>query len=98
MLDQKISQEFRFKKIDETRIYFIEGIKQSYLMIKKYQTFWMVLNYNKHLLILVSMFSSCISIYNFASLVDIPIGIVSSAVGLNICAITARIKKYNSIT
>ena len=98
MLDQKISQEFRFKKIDETRIYFIEGIKQSYLMIKKYQTFWMVLNYNKHLLILGSMFNSCTSIYNFASLVDIPIGIVSSAVGLNICAITARIKKYNSIT
>ena len=33
----------------------------------------------------------------FASLVDIPIGIASSAIGLKICAITAGIKKYESI-
>ena len=33
----------------------------------------------------------------FASLVGIPIGITSSAIGLKICAITAGIKKYKSI-
>ena len=33
----------------------------------------------------------------FASLVGIPIGIMSSAVGLKICAITAEIKKCKSI-
>ena len=35
----------------------------------------------------------CISISTFASLVDIPTGIMSSTIGLNICAIIAKIKK-----
>ena len=34
---------------------------------------------------------------SFASLVDVPIGITSSAIGLKICATTAGIKKYKSI-
>ena len=33
----------------------------------------------------------------FVSLVDIPAGITSSALGLKICVITAGIKKYKSI-
>ena len=33
----------------------------------------------------------------FAPLVGIPIGIISSTVGLKFCAITAAIKKYKSI-
>ena len=37
------------------------------------------------------------SISTFASLVGNPIGIMSSAIGLNICVITAGIKKYKSI-
>ena len=36
-------------------------------------------------------------ISTFASLVGIPIGITSSAIGLRLCAITAGIKKYKSI-
>ena len=39
----------------------------------------------------------CVSISACASLVDVPIGIRSSAVGLKICAITAGIKKYKLI-
>ena len=35
--------------------------------------------------------------FYFASLVGIPIGITSSAMGLKICAIVAGIKKYKSI-
>ena len=38
--------------------------------------------------------TGCVS---FGSLVCVPVGITSSAVGLNICAITAGTKKYNSI-
>ena len=37
------------------------------------------------------------SISAFASLLGIPIGITSSERGLNICGITAGIKKYKSI-
>ena len=36
-------------------------------------------------------------ISGFSSLISIPIGITRSAIGLKICALTARIKKYNSI-
>ena len=36
-------------------------------------------------------------ISTFVSLVGIPTGIMSSAIGIKICAITAGIKKYKSI-
>ena len=39
----------------------------------------------------------CVSISAFASLVGIPIGITSSAIGLKICVIGAGIKNYESI-
>ena len=47
--------------------------------------------------ILVSTVTSCVSISVFASLVDIPVGITGSVVGINICAIIAGIKKYKPI-
>ena len=37
------------------------------------------------------------SISAFASLVEIPIGLTISAIGLKICVITVAIKKYKSI-
>ena len=55
------------------------------------------LNYVEHLLILVSKITGYVSISAFASLVAIPVGITSSAVGIKICAITGRIKNYKSI-
>ena len=57
----------------------------------------MTLNYIECFLILASAVAGCISISAFVSLVGIPIGITSSAIGLKICAITAWIKKYKSI-
>ena len=45
----------------------------------------------------VSAVSSCVSIFAFASLVGVPVGIASFAVGLRICAIMAGIKKYKSL-
>ena len=50
------------------------------------------LNYTEHFLILGSTITGCISISAFASLVGIPIGITSSAIGFKICAITAAVK------
>ena len=55
------------------------------------------LNYIEHFLTLVFAVAVCVSISTFASLVDIFKGIMSSTIGLNICAIIARIKKYKSI-
>ena len=54
------------------------------------------LNYIEHFLILASI-TGCIWLSVFASLLGIPIGITSSAIGLKVCVIAARIKKYKSI-
>ena len=50
------------------------------------------------LLILSSTITGCVFISTFASLIGIPIGIMSSAIGLKISAIAAGVKKYKSIT
>ena len=55
------------------------------------------LNYIEHLFILGSTITGCISISAFVSLVGIPIGLMSPAMGLKIFSITAGIKKYKSL-
>ena len=45
----------------------------------------------------MSTVTGCASIFAFASLVSIPIGITSSETGLQICVITAGSQKYKSI-
>ena len=66
-------------------------------MRKKHKNVCRVPNYIDHLLIVISPLTGCVSISAFASLVEIPIGITSSAIGLKICVITVAIKKYKSI-
>ena len=55
------------------------------------------LNFMEQFLILASTIIGCISTFVFASLIDIPIGITSSAIRSIVCAITAGIKKHKSI-
>ena len=55
------------------------------------------LNYIENLIILDSGVTGCISISGFVSLVGISIVIGNAAVRLKICAITAKIKEYESI-
>ena len=55
------------------------------------------MNYIEHLLIFISSITGYVSISVFASLVGISIRIASSAIGVNICVVTAGIKKYKSI-
>ena len=97
MVEEKINQEFRLKKIDETRNYFFEEIKQNELRSKKCIKVCTTLDYIEHFLTLASTITGCISIYVFASLLGIPIQIKRSVKGLKICPITAGIKKYKSI-
>ena len=54
-------------------------------------------SYTELFLILASKITSCIWVSAFTSLLGIPTGITSSAIGLKICTITAGIKKYKSI-
>ena len=97
MAEENISQEFRLKNIDETRNYLIEEINQNELMSQNLKKICTTLNYIEHFLILASTITGCISIPAFTPVISIAIGITSSAIGLKICAITERIKKYKSI-
>ena len=66
-------------------------------MSRKHKKVCTTLNYIEHFFILATTITGCISISALASLIDIPIKITSSAIGLKFCAITAGIKKYQSI-
>ena len=66
-------------------------------MSEKYKKTCKYLNYVEQVLILVSTVTGCVSISAFASLVCVPVGITSSVVGVNICGITAGIKKYKLV-
>ena len=67
----------------------IEKINQSELMSKKHKKVCRVLTYIDHFLILAFAVTECISVSPFGSLVGVPIGVMSSAVVLKNCAITA---------
>ena len=54
-------------------------------MGKKHKKVYRVLNYIKLLLILISTVIGYLSISTFPSLVGVPIGITSSAIGVKIC-------------
>ena len=66
-------------------------------MSRKHNKVCTTLNYIEHFLILASAVTRFISISAFVSLVGIPLGIMSSVIGLKIFAIAAGIKKCKSI-
>ena len=88
---------YKYIKIDETRDYFLDEIKNNDLMSEKYKKTCKYLNFVENLLILSSTITGCVSISALASLVCVAVGITSSATGIKICAITARMKKYKPI-
>ena len=89
MTEGNLSQEYRLKNINETN-YLIEKIIEMNWWVKSTKRFV------QNSFLFFTIFG-CVSISAFSSLVAIPVGITSSTIGLKICAITARIKKYNSI-
>ena len=54
-----------------------------------------VLNHFEHFLIFISAVSGCASVSEFASLVGVPVGILSSAIELKIYALTVGIKSIS---
>ena len=100
MIEEAVSQEFRFKNIDGGRNYFIEEINQNDLMSKKYKQVFTALSFIKHVLILASVVTGCVSVSAFSSLVakSISKSIPSSEVEWKMCAIISGIKKHKLIT
>ena len=85
------------RKIIKTKKYLLDEIKHNDLMNEKYEKTFKYLNYAQHLFILVSTVTGFVSTSAFASVVCVPFGITNSAVGVNICAITAGAEKYKSV-
>ena len=54
MVEENTSQEFRLKKIVETRNYFLEDIEQNEMMSRKHRMVYTTLNYTENFLILAS--------------------------------------------
>ena len=57
MAKENVTFDFKLKKIDETRNYLLEGIKDSELMTTKHKKVYRALNYFEHFLVFVSAVS-----------------------------------------
>ena len=66
-------------------------------MSEKHKKVCKALNYIERFLVLASTITRCASISVFPFLIGISVGITSSAIGLQVCAIAAGIKRYKSI-
>ena len=97
MPEENINQEFRLKEIDEIRNYLTKEINRNEVISKNHKNVSRILNYIDHSLVAISKITGCVSISAFAPLVGISIRIESSAIGSNICVITAGIKSYKLI-
>ena len=96
MAEEKISHKFRSNKIDGTRNYFIEEMKQNDLMSKKYKKVCTASKYVKQSLVLNFAVTLCFNFYVFF------VRWYSNSYCKfrscrNVCAMTARIKKYEPI-
>ena len=76
----------------------MEEIRRNELISKKHKKTCKNLTCVEYFLILTVAITECVSISVFILLVGIPVGIISSAVGLKICATTVGIKRYKSIS
>ena len=97
MVEENISQEFWLKNEGETKNYFNKETEQNELMSEKWRKVCIDLNYIDHFHLLASAITRCVSISTVASVLGIRIGVISSAIGLKICAVTPVNEKYKSI-
>ena len=95
MPEEDISQKGRLQKLKEINNYFYKEIDQNELSNNKNKKVFTTLNYKENFPNLV--FAVTVYISAFASLILISKGLMSSTMGLNICAITTTIKKYKSM-
>ena len=89
--------ELRFKKKDETRNYLLDEIKHNGLMSKKYKKTCSYLNHVEQLLFLVSTITGSVSISASALLVWVPVGIMSSAVGIKFVQSLQELKSISQL-
>ena len=92
MTEKNHKSKIQIEYIEETRNYFIKEKDQNEFMSNKNKKAGTTLSYIEHFFTLAFTVIRCVSISAFASLVNIPTEIMSSATRLDICTINARIK------
>ena len=92
MTEKNHKSKIQIEYIEETRNYFIKEKDQNEFMSNKNKKAGTTLSYIELFFTLAFTVIRCVSISAFASLVNIPTEIMSSATRLDICTINARIK------
>ena len=90
MANKNLSQKFKFKNVDGTGQFFMNE-----LISKKHKT--VCTTYIEYFLILGSGSTGCVYVFVLASLVGILVGITSTTIESNTCAITAEINYFKLI-
>ena len=99
-LDVSLSdqQQFRLKKINEVKDYFVAEIKERQLMSKRLGKYISSFEYCDKLLIILSVTTGSISVASFATVTGAPVGIVSESFSLAFSIFTGIVKKLLKTT
>ena len=87
-------QQFRLKKTDEIKDYFIAEIKERELMSKRLSKYIASFDYFDKSLIVLSVATGSISIASFATVIGAPAGIIGASCGLTFSITSGFVKKF----
>ena len=87
-------QQFRLKKINEIKDYFIAEIKERELMSKRLTKYIASFNYFDKSLIILSVATGSISMASFATVIGAPVGMMSASFSLAFSITTWFVKKF----
>ena len=86
-------QQFRLKKINEIKDYFVAEIKERELMSKRLSKYIAFSDYFDKSLIFLSVTTGSISIASFAAVIGTPVGMASASFSLAFSISTGIVKK-----
>ena len=91
-------QQFRLNKINEVKDYFIAEIKERELMSKRLSKYIASFDYSDKSLIVLSVATGIIYIASFATVIGVPVGIMSANCSLAFSITTGFVKKFLKTT
>ena len=91
-------QQFRLKKINEIKDYFVVDIKEKKLMSKRLSKYIASFDYIDKSLIVLSVTGGSISIASFATVIGEPVGIASASISLTFSISRGIVKKILKTT
>ena len=87
-------QQFRLNKINEIKDYFVAEIKERELMSKRLSKYIASFDYFDKSLIVLSVTTGSISIASFATVIGVPVGMMSASCSLAFSITTGFVKKF----